>query len=400
MTTGTVRLVLDSSNNLIFGYYNSTSPNNSPGIIKIDSNGTFVWAKEHVLSGSDYGFSGGVQTDGSGNLYAVGIGRYSGTTGTHVTKYDSTGTVLWQKFLTTPNFQGYGFVTDSSGNTYIYGSTDQSLYSSTIAQATVTKLDTSGAILWSKYYLATASGYPGANVSSNYFCAGAISSAGDLYCSGIALYYNTGSGYFDGYVGTAKINTSTGAVNAVTAQKAATSGVNNTRPYSLVTDSSNNVYISVPFCDPRSTPGYFNYSNALFKLTSTLASVTYQYRFTTLNNNATYSFYNGVRPAYVSVNKNSLVLWGSPAASGSPTYGPAIYQLPGDGSYFGSNRYFYPSATTTGYLWPDAPSFPTDSTYALTANTVTPTISTISWANTGKFPGTSAMAFTNLTTTY
>ena len=400
MATGTVRVVLDASNNLIFGYYNSTSPNNSPGIIKIDSNGTFVWAKEHVMPGTDYGFSGGVQTDGSGNLYAVGTGRYSGTTGTHVTKYNSTGTVLWQKFLTTPNFQGYGFVTDSSGNTYIYGSTDQSLYSSTLAQATITKLDTNGSTLWSKYYVATASGYPGANVSFQYFSAGAISSSGDLYCSGLARYYNSSSGFYDGYISTAKINTSTGALDAVTAQKARTSSPNNTRPYSLVTDSSNNVYVSVPFCDPRSTPGYFNYSNALFKLTSTLASVAYQYRFTTLNNNTTYNFYNGVRPAYVAINKNSLVFWDNPAASGSPTYGPAIYRLPNDGSYFGSDRYFYPPATTTGYLWPDAPSFPTDSTYALTANTTTPANAAISWSATSKSPGTSTMAFTALTTTY
>ncbi len=102
-------------------------------LAKYDSNGTKLWVEQLGSSASDESL--GVATDAAGNAYITGwtVGNLDnntnqGASDIFLTKYNSTGTKLWTKQLgTTGSESSSGIITDSAGNIYISGWTDNNL---------------------------------------------------------------------------------------------------------------------------------------------------------------------------------------------------------------------------------------------------------------------------------
>jgi len=142
-------------------------------VVKLDSQGDFVWAGR--LGGTEYDDAGNVTVDADGDVYTVGM--FSGTadfdpgTGTHnltsagdrdayLSKLDSAGNFVWARQL---GGTGYDAATDvaidASGNVYTVGHFEGTadfdpgpatfeLTSAGLLDAFVSKLDSAGKFVW------------------------------------------------------------------------------------------------------------------------------------------------------------------------------------------------------------------------------------------------------------
>ncbi len=177
VTTGLVRtwggslydyghsVAVDSSGNIVMtGSTRSFGPGSqSVFIVKYDSGGTILW--QRTWGSTSYTSVAGVGFDSSGNVYA---GGYNSTGSTLVLKFDPNGNLLWQKAW--GGAYAYGFTVDSSGNSYVTGS-----LSSFTPRAFIIKFDSSGALLWQK-------SWGGASYDTGY--AVAVDSSGSVYITG------------------------------------------------------------------------------------------------------------------------------------------------------------------------------------------------------------------------
>lgn len=101
---------IDQSDNVYAVGFSDPSPNYSR-ILKIDSSGNLQW--QRTLTGSDsYSYSSAV--DGFGNVYTLGYGASQ----IQLTKYSSSGTILWQRSLN-QGTAGYSLKIDRSNNLYL-----------------------------------------------------------------------------------------------------------------------------------------------------------------------------------------------------------------------------------------------------------------------------------------
>jgi len=174
--------VSDSAGNSYFtGYFDATTATfggvtltriglQDAFVVKLDSTGTVLWAKNFGGSGATvYGQS--IAVDGSGNVYLGGYFQSAslttpalakiGTQDAFAIKLDSSGTTTWSK-----NFGGSGGATvygqsiavDGSGNVYLGGYfqsaslTTPSLTKKGTRDAFAIKLNSSGTASWSKNY--------------------------------------------------------------------------------------------------------------------------------------------------------------------------------------------------------------------------------------------------------
>ena len=274
----------DASNNLyITGYYNSTV-DFDPGIgvfnltatgssdiyiLKIDSNGSFVWAKSIGGSGNDDGLS--IATDVSGNIYTTGSIEGSvdldpgpgvfnltanGSNDCFILKLDSNGSFIWAKrFGGVGSDKGNSITNDLSGNVYTTGYFTQSIDFDTgigtfnlIANGGgrdcfILKLDSNGSFLW-----ATSMGGDG-NDSSR-------SIAVDLFGNVLTTGEFKGSGDFDPGVGIFNL-VGNGGYTDVFIQKLDSSGAfiwakkigsgNTDSGSSITTDLSGSIYVTGQF---------------------------------------------------------------------------------------------------------------------------------------------------------
>jgi len=151
-----------------FGTISLTSSGGSDiFIVKLDSAGNYLWAKKAGGTNEDYCYS--ISTDSSGNSYVTGefygIASFGTTTLTSsggsdifIAKLDSNGSWLWAKKAGSPYSEyGYAIATDDSGNSYVtgyfqdtaaFGTT--SLTSSGNNDIFIAKLDNNGNFLWAK----------------------------------------------------------------------------------------------------------------------------------------------------------------------------------------------------------------------------------------------------------
>lgn len=119
-------VTVDSSNNIYV-----TGETNAPGyagilIAKYNSSGAVQWQRSLRNVLGDYGH--GVDTDSSGNVYVAGYGvNYGESNNIIIAKYNSSGTIQWQRKLVTSNSEdAFGITVDSSGNSYITGTSNNS----------------------------------------------------------------------------------------------------------------------------------------------------------------------------------------------------------------------------------------------------------------------------------
>ena len=148
-------IAVDSSGNVyVCGRgLDDSSGNQIQSISKWDTSGTIQWQNtltDTYTTSADLAY--GIAVDGSGNVYVCGRGRdSSGNVVQSISKWDTSGTIQWQKTLTdnytSPNDIAYGITVDSSGNVYVCGSGTNS---SGRPVQSISKYNTSGTIQWQR----------------------------------------------------------------------------------------------------------------------------------------------------------------------------------------------------------------------------------------------------------
>ena len=113
--------------------------------MKYDSSGTLQWQKKLSRSGDVIFYA--LTVDSSNNVYGVGSVNFSGAEFL-IVKFDSSGNVLWQRRLGNTSFQTYAYsvTTDSSNNVYVAGSS--TAFRST--EVIIAKYDSSGTLQWQR----------------------------------------------------------------------------------------------------------------------------------------------------------------------------------------------------------------------------------------------------------
>lgn len=187
-------------------------------ILKLDSNGNYVWAK--ALGGISDDRGQAVSADASGNVYTTGwfngtadfdpddVGVFNltslGGSDIFVSKLDSGGNFVWARTMGgTVSDVGYGIAVDSSGNVYTTGSFgdtadfdpgEETFNLSSVGNEDIfiSKLDSNGGFVWAK-----AMGGP----SRDYGYDIAVSAAGAVHATG----YFQGAADFDPGPGTVNL---------------------------------------------------------------------------------------------------------------------------------------------------------------------------------------------------
>lgn len=121
-------VAIDSSGNNysvgFFGTYQSQGAGaNELYLLKYDTNNNLVWERTLGSASNEYGY--GIVIDNYNNIYVTGY-TYSVDADSDllIAKYDTNGTIQWQKALGgVGNTSGYGITKDSSGNVYVIGTT-------------------------------------------------------------------------------------------------------------------------------------------------------------------------------------------------------------------------------------------------------------------------------------
>ena len=183
-----VGIGLDSSNNVYVVGDTDESPTQGSldfHITKFNSSGTFQWQKGLGGSGIEQ-FFGHSTTDGSGNTYGVGYTTSSGQGrfGQYLVKWNSSGTVQWQRTLSmSGQHAGHDVALDSSGNVYMCGESDLGTLNNT--NLTLAKWASNGTHQWTRYLRGSSYG--------EYGYAVAVDSNDDIYVCGSTSSLGSGS---------------------------------------------------------------------------------------------------------------------------------------------------------------------------------------------------------------
>jgi hypothetical protein len=197
-------------------------------VSKLDSSGNFIWAKSFGGSLLDYGNS--IAVDSSGSIYTTGFFRgiadfnpgagvtnltAVGEEDAFVSKLDSSGALLWAKrFGGGVTTQAYSITVDSSGNVYTTGDFSNTADFDPRADVTndliavgqrdvfVSKLDSTGALIWAKGFGGTLN-ETGESISvdnsGNVYTTGYFAGTAD-FDPGIGVTNLTAVGYEDAFV--------------------------------------------------------------------------------------------------------------------------------------------------------------------------------------------------------
>ena len=163
----------DSSGN----YYQATTPSaasyRGPGFAKYNKNGALIQnAQLNPTYTNQYCHNALV--DGSNNTFLIGQYRRSDGLRFAVSKLNSSGVVQWQKYYNNDYTNMMNGVIDSNGNILIHGFTNKGGPSSSFVSY-VCKINTSGGIVWQKYYGTTLddrAGQIGIDSSDNVYISG------------------------------------------------------------------------------------------------------------------------------------------------------------------------------------------------------------------------------------
>jgi hypothetical protein len=120
-------------------------------LTKFNSAGTIQWQRDFAYNTGDIVSTRGTAVDSSGNLYAVLYAAILGTRQAVVVKYNSSGTIQWQRTLTPFQFETSFFIrcaVDTSGNLIVSYRVGGSFGGGVLVA--VIKFDGSGNILWQR----------------------------------------------------------------------------------------------------------------------------------------------------------------------------------------------------------------------------------------------------------
>ena len=179
-------VAVDSSGNkYVTGYTNSFGPGNPKSavlLLKYGSSGVLLWQRIWSGSGNGSDVGSGVALDASGNIYVTGYTSSFGAGGDDVLllKFNSTGSLLWQKTWGGINSDlGIGVVLDASGNIYVSGFTG----SFGSGKVVLLKFDSTGSLLWQRTWGGSIYDY-GEGV--------ALDASGNIYVTGYTLSFGAG----------------------------------------------------------------------------------------------------------------------------------------------------------------------------------------------------------------
>ncbi len=114
-------------------------------LVKFDSNGTKLW--NYTWGASSYDQSSALTMDSSGNIYVCGFTQSFGVINSAVLliKFAPNGMELWNFTWDSVHWDnGYGVAVDSSGNSYVVGTSSEVMDSSLV----LIKIDSNGNKLW------------------------------------------------------------------------------------------------------------------------------------------------------------------------------------------------------------------------------------------------------------
>lgn len=139
-------IALDSSSNVYFCGSSDTSGSNDIQVVKYNSSGTIQWQRRLGGANNDRGF--GIAIDSSSNVYACGFSTDSGSLDIQLAKYNSSGTIQWQRKLGSASSSSLGLAlaTDSSDNLYVCGYNNASGNNG----VQLAKYNSSGTIQWQR----------------------------------------------------------------------------------------------------------------------------------------------------------------------------------------------------------------------------------------------------------
>ena len=222
-------IAVDGSGNVyVTGQANATTATAAYVFIaKYNSAGTIQWQRSLDNAGtSDYGY--GIAVDGSGNVYVTGQANASTSTAAYVfiAKYDTTGVIQWQVVLDNSGVTdaGYGIAVDGSGNVYVTGSAN----TGTAGYIFIAKYDTTGVIQWQRTLDTALIADIGYGI--------AVDGSGNVYVTGQA----NGSVATTSYVYIAKYNTS----GVIQWQRSLDTASLSDTGYGIAVDGSGNVYVT------------------------------------------------------------------------------------------------------------------------------------------------------------
>jgi hypothetical protein len=178
------KVATDSSDNIY-----TVGSQNASGIwrmliTKVNSSGVLQWSRRLGIStGQVFGI--GIGTDSSGNVYVAGYAQLTSSDkyAFLVAKYNSSGTIQWQRKLyqSVGNNITQGFATDSSGNSYVSGYSLQVTGPPATYYGYIAKYNSSGTLQWQKQFSAGGAGSFG-NINFS-----KVDSSGNIY-SGCSNY--------------------------------------------------------------------------------------------------------------------------------------------------------------------------------------------------------------------
>jgi hypothetical protein len=172
----------DSSSNVyIAGSYNFSGGNPGAAVTKINSSGVVQWCRMLSLN-TVVGEAGDIAIDSSANVFLAGTIRSAGSDIPVLAKYDSSGTLQWQKTLSGVSGLYYrGIKIDSSGNLIVVGYVG--------ANAFVAKYNSSGSLTWQRTLT-------GATIYAELHSVD-VDNAGNIYAAG---RYRNGTSTGDAFV--------------------------------------------------------------------------------------------------------------------------------------------------------------------------------------------------------
>lgn len=169
-------ITLDASENVYIAYQDAFT---QPCVMKLTSAGAITWQRG-INAPSLPAVPQGIAVDSSGNVYVqfdLDGGLAGGVYDTYIAKFNSTGTIQWQRTASgsgeVGSSQGAGqmLTCDTSGNVfYLSGASGGSTY--------VTKLNTSGTVQWSKTINSVYGSYGGSI---------ALDASGNVYATYVAI---------------------------------------------------------------------------------------------------------------------------------------------------------------------------------------------------------------------
>ena len=224
-------IALDSENNVYIGgrTTNQTTGTIDALIAKYNTNGALIWQRSlGNASPSSTEIAHDIAVDSSDNVYICGQTTVSNYEGFLIAKYNSSGTIQWQRQLYrafgTESSIAHSIALDSSDNVYVFGNT--TTYSNGLTDLLLNKYNSSGTLQWSTRFHGGTLAEEGFGVD--------VDNSGNAYVTG----YSNSLGS-DTVLVVAKFNTS----GSIQWQRSISSSGNAVLGYAIAVDNYGNVYV-------------------------------------------------------------------------------------------------------------------------------------------------------------